>query len=626
MKKQIKHSNLGPVPSSKIQEHRTGPQGTRAFTLVELIVVITILAILWTIAFISLQWYSADARDSSRISDVNHIKTSLELYSLDSWKYPLPDEAQNVTLTWTTVVVWKQWTIWDTVTSQLSRNLNEKPTDPLYETEYIYSTLENGSKYEVMSVYEGDLAYNSSTLVAQTNAASTPTVRVDGTYNWMYVKTGDYIIPTPSIITALDPTWLYLNIATIKSQVINRWTNVPNIWTSKVVQKTWELVFNDFQTYNIALDKDSDPSEFLAAYKALADTYTWSSLANQWIIQALLLQTTEEEKINFTKTVILNTTVASTTPVITETCTDWIQNQDEAWVDCGWSCWACPITCPTWYVFVPNDWNFTTQDFCVAKYEMKIQWNDIWTTTYNSSMVAESRASWTPWVSITQPNAIIACNNLWTWYHLITNNEWMTIARNIEANSGNWANWTIWSIVSAGWWLYRWNVNLNDSASCWISTVLDWNTAWTNCDVSWRNKRKLILSNWNEIWDISWNVWEHVNGTNNISSTTWEVSDWNACSVNNRYSWNSLNDGSASCTFTNTTPTYYSKANHWPAWDYNANNWVWRLYSSTSTNRIFIRGGIWHITTYAGVFTLNLNYDSSYASTLLGFRCAFSVN
>ena len=43
----------------------------KAFTLVELIVVITILAILWTIAFISLQWYSRDSRDSVRISDMS---------------------------------------------------------------------------------------------------------------------------------------------------------------------------------------------------------------------------------------------------------------------------------------------------------------------------------------------------------------------------------------------------------------------------------------------------------------------------------------------------------------------------------------------------------------------------
>jgi prepilin-type N-terminal cleavage/methylation domain-containing protein len=42
----------------------------KAFTLVELIVVITILAILWTISFISIQGYSVSARNSKRISDI----------------------------------------------------------------------------------------------------------------------------------------------------------------------------------------------------------------------------------------------------------------------------------------------------------------------------------------------------------------------------------------------------------------------------------------------------------------------------------------------------------------------------------------------------------------------------
>ena len=50
-----------------------------AFTLVELIVVITILAILGTIAFISLQGYSADARNSKRTEDLNSIVKSIEI-------------------------------------------------------------------------------------------------------------------------------------------------------------------------------------------------------------------------------------------------------------------------------------------------------------------------------------------------------------------------------------------------------------------------------------------------------------------------------------------------------------------------------------------------------------------
>jgi len=64
----------------------------KGFTLVELIVVITILAILWTIAFISLQWYSENARDTKRVADVNNIKKALEFFVLNSEIYPMPDE------------------------------------------------------------------------------------------------------------------------------------------------------------------------------------------------------------------------------------------------------------------------------------------------------------------------------------------------------------------------------------------------------------------------------------------------------------------------------------------------------------------------------------------------------
>ena len=54
----------------------------KAFTLVELIVIITILAILWTIAFLSFQWYTKSARDSVRISDLKNIEKALSLYKV----------------------------------------------------------------------------------------------------------------------------------------------------------------------------------------------------------------------------------------------------------------------------------------------------------------------------------------------------------------------------------------------------------------------------------------------------------------------------------------------------------------------------------------------------------------
>lgn len=51
----------------------------KAFTLVELIVVITILAILWTIAFLSLQWYTSNAKNTKVESDLRNIAWAIEV-------------------------------------------------------------------------------------------------------------------------------------------------------------------------------------------------------------------------------------------------------------------------------------------------------------------------------------------------------------------------------------------------------------------------------------------------------------------------------------------------------------------------------------------------------------------
>gem|GEM_PF-1099937 len=61
-----------------------------AFTLVELIVVIVILAILATIAFLSFNSYSSSSRDSVRLSDINSLNKSLELFNINAAKYPDP--------------------------------------------------------------------------------------------------------------------------------------------------------------------------------------------------------------------------------------------------------------------------------------------------------------------------------------------------------------------------------------------------------------------------------------------------------------------------------------------------------------------------------------------------------
>ena len=77
----------------------------KAFTLVELIVVITILAILGTIAFISLQGYSQEAKNSKVTSDLRNITSAIETDSTRNGT-TLSDIISNAQATGTNDVSW----------------------------------------------------------------------------------------------------------------------------------------------------------------------------------------------------------------------------------------------------------------------------------------------------------------------------------------------------------------------------------------------------------------------------------------------------------------------------------------------------------------------------------------
>lgn len=73
------------------------------FTFVELIVVITILVILGTIGFMSMQGFAGSARDSARIENLGNLHKGLSLFNITSGVYPMPEGPVTITASGTDI-------------------------------------------------------------------------------------------------------------------------------------------------------------------------------------------------------------------------------------------------------------------------------------------------------------------------------------------------------------------------------------------------------------------------------------------------------------------------------------------------------------------------------------------
>lgn len=508
----------------------------KGFTLVELIVVITILAILWTIAFISLQWYSRDARDSVRISDTNIMKKSLELYQLWAWKYPTPDNGLVVDYDWDTLRT--QWIFWEWVVRNLSRSLSEAPLDPLTNQNYIYSLANNNTEYQILALYEwSDLANN--TLINTANAAETKVYpKVSWNYNWVFLKTANYIVPTPSIINAeVDWADITLNATNIKSQVVTGQSNVPKVWN--VETNSWAITNLNLSVYSGTVTSETDDATKELIMQTIQNAYSGSEIANEWTISYILDATTTDELVAVLDTVVLNTTSSTTnngwgsTPTYSCTWTIPSSNVDTSntsWLtaDTAWQntqSWDnCYYTCSSGFSWANCDvvtyWDWRDLDPNCDKPDVVI-WTQTWAWC-NSTL-------WT-WFEFGQTNADIWTSNyswtVWNCYNYslspATCTPWdVTMASDTKANtwfSGTNDNWD--SEVDNIWGKYYTWANSNSACPTWyhVPSDAEWEYAeeylfeqdwWAaNC----RNTTNWQLCDW-----TGWKSHSTSNATNNLA-------------------------------------------------------------------------------------------------------------
>ena len=255
--------------------------------------------------------------------------------------------------------------------------------------------------------------------------------------------------------------------------------------------------------------------------------------------------------------------------------------------------------CPDGYILIPSDPTLGTSEFCVMQFEAK-----------NVSGTPTSQTSGTPWVNIDIATAFNECASITVSgfngvFRLISNPEWITIARNIERQPSNWSNGTVGdgTLISGH----------NDNFPSNIISVSDINNPYDqtgNSGSSGPNERRTFsLSNGNIIWDFGGNVSEFVD---------WDTNDSSATSLPGIFSTNSNqelynlptgvgpNDLQSAFSFTSTQ-----------------NAGVWRTLNNGQN--IAIRGASYINTqSWSGIYTMIMDsLTSNYSDT--GFRCVYEA-
>ena len=261
-----------------------------------------------------------------------------------------------------------------------------------------------------------------------------------------------------------------------------------------------------------------------------------------------------------------------------------------------------PLSCPTGFLPVAGNATLGTSDFCVMQYEAK-----------DSGGNAVSQASGNPWVSLNTAAAQSACEGMTEGgfsgtFTLISNPEWMTIARDLEGVTTNWSSGVVgtgdlargMSAATGDDGFENTGVAPSTGASCL------YNTAANTCASTGTHKyrRTLYLSNGSEIWDFAGNIAEWVDWDSGSAGFTTGPTD----ATGGLQELTTLS-GSVTANDLQSSGGYTSSQQ--------AGRWV------GGTGGAALRGGYYGSGLTAGAFALVLFNAPTVSDATIGFRCVY---
>jgi len=295
---------------------------------------------------------------------------------------------------------------------------------------------------------------------------------------------------------------------------------------------------------------------------------------------------------------------------------------------------ATPYVFPINWVKVPGNGTYGTSDFYVMKYEAKcaqastnlpLSSNDTGYNTYadnlqncTGSYYPASAPNGFPIANITHTSAVTYCSNMGA--HLLTNDEYMTIVRNVEQVASNWSGGS-----PGSGYMYSGH-NDNAPALALAASTDDTQGYAGETNTGGNQRRTLTLSNGSVVWDFAGNVWQHVKrSVLNVGDLTTTMAL--PARSDGAASWGWGQYGSALTPYISAWSADVAQANVGPSnTSWNSNQGMGQVYTyGTGVNQattVFVRGGYWGDGSLAGPFALLLDWGTGTAVYNVGFRCA----
>ncbi len=479
------------------------------FTLVELIVVITIIAILWTIAFIYFGVHNKNSRDTVRISDIKNIEKWLGIYIAEKWFYPEPDSWVNITYSWW--LAWTQWIVWENLLRWIEMT---KVFDPLTSNPYTYSVTSPKNGYQIWAIREWNVA-QSFNLVNKTYALEkTAYALIRWTYNQRVIRVSswstDFILAVPSIITSdLNNTDLW-SIISNKLLVFSNYRNIPSSYQNMWYTMTGWFDFihwRDILIFSWSLYDASTDLNRLMILNWVKNAYKWTIIWSSYndIInldistnqkQALLLTNSFKNIVwEYKEKLLTGSYYYQLSAWYRHTC--WIKVWDKLycwWLNSNWQLWDnttiqknWPTLVYSWSDFIQVSTNYIHT--CAIKTDWKLY---CWWYNWN----------WRLWDNTTSQRNLPTLINSWSTYKQIS--VWWNHTCWIKSNNKLFCWW-----YNNYWQLWDWTIVQKlspvpiDSANDYIQVRAGWNSSWGHtCAIRSDWKLYCWWYNWNwQLWD-----------------------------------------------------------------------------------------------------------------------------